>query len=41
MYRDKKATDGKLNFVLTRGIGQAFVQEHVVASDVKAVLELP
>lgn len=41
MYRDKKAENGKLNFVLTKGIGQAFVQEHVQASDVKAVLELP
>jgi 3-dehydroquinate synthase len=41
MYRDKKATDGKLNFVMTKGIGQAFVQEHVQSSDVKAVLDLP
>lgn len=41
MYRDKKAEGGHLNFVLTKGIGQAFVQEHVVASDVKAVLDLP
>ncbi len=41
MYRDKKAENGMLNFVMTRGIGQAFVQEHVQASDVKAVLELP
>lgn len=40
MYRDKKAEDGQLNFVVTRGIGQAFVQQHVVASDVKAVLDL-
>ncbi len=41
MYRDKKAEGGFLNFVLTKGIGKAFVQEHVQASDVKAVLELP
>ncbi|NDE90041.1 MAG: 3-dehydroquinate synthase [Alphaproteobacteria bacterium] len=41
MYRDKKAENGHLNFILTRGIGQAFVQEHVVASDVKAVLDMP
>ncbi len=34
MRRDKKARDGKLVFVLSRGIGRAFTQGDIPASDV-------
>lgn len=37
--QDKKVTRGQLNFVLTRGIGQAFVKKDVDANDVHAFLE--
>ena len=39
MRQDKKVRDGKLTFVLVRGIGQAFVSREVDADDVLAVLE--
>jgi 3-dehydroquinate synthase len=38
MGRDKKVVDGKLTFILVRGIGQAFISREVQADDVKAVL---
>jgi 3-dehydroquinate synthase len=38
MYADKKAEDGRLTFVLTRGIGQAFVAKGIPASAVEAAL---
>jgi 3-dehydroquinate synthase len=38
MMHDKKAKDGKLTFVLVRGLGQAFVAGDVAMEDVKAVL---
>jgi len=38
MGRDKKVVDGKLTFILVRGIGQAFISREVGADDVKAVL---
>lgn len=37
--QDKKVTRGQLNFILTRGIGQAFIQKGVDASDIHAFLE--
>jgi len=39
MHRDKKVADGRLTFILVRGIGQAFVTQEVAASEVAAVLE--
>ena len=38
MRRDKKMRDGALNFVLVRGIGQAFTTRDVPPDDVMAVL---
>jgi 3-dehydroquinate synthase len=38
MAQDKKAEGGKLNFILTRGIGQAFVAKDVDAEQVRAFL---
>ncbi len=39
MGQDKKVTDGKIAFILARGIGDAFVEKQVDMSVVKAVLE--
>ena len=39
MSHDKKASEGRITFVLARGIGQAFLTAEVVAADVLAVLE--
>jgi len=39
MGQDKKVRDGKLTFVLTRGIGTAFLSREVTAPQVLAVLE--
>jgi 3-dehydroquinate synthase len=38
MGQDKKVVDGRLRFVLARGIGQAFVADGVAGEDVLAVL---
>jgi 3-dehydroquinate synthase len=38
MYRDKKASGGKIAFILTRGIGEAFQSSDVDMDDVKAVV---
>ncbi len=38
MQQDKKASQGNLTFVLTRGIGQAFLSRDVKRDDVMAVL---
>ena len=38
MGQDKKVVAGRLNFILTRGIGDAFVTDDVARSDVIAVL---
>ena len=38
MQRDKKMRDGKLNFVLARGIGEAFTSREVPPDAVVAVL---
>ncbi|HXM00046.1 MAG TPA: 3-dehydroquinate synthase [Rhizomicrobium sp.] len=38
MMHDKKAKDGKLTFILARGIGQAFVAGDVPTDDVQALL---
>jgi shikimate kinase/3-dehydroquinate synthase len=38
MARDKKMRDGRLNFVLTRGIGQCFTSQDVPREDVVAML---
>ena len=38
MGRDKKVVDGKLTFILVRGIGKAFISREVAGDDVKAVL---
>ncbi|HEY9080945.1 3-dehydroquinate synthase [Magnetovibrio sp.] len=39
MSRDKKVEDGKLTFVLTRGIGAAFITRDIAANDVRALLD--
>lgn len=39
MKGDKKMSDGKLTFVIARGIGKAFLSKDVDMNDVKAVLE--
>ncbi len=39
MGQDKKVVDGKLRFILARGIGQAFVADDVPGDKVRAVLE--
>ena len=39
MTKDKKASAGQLNFVLVRGIGDAFVKKGISRADVKAVLD--
>ncbi len=39
MGQDKKVSDGKIAFILARGIGQAYVEKHVDMAVVKAVLE--
>jgi 3-dehydroquinate synthase len=39
MGQDKKVTDGKLTFILARGIGQSFITNDVGIADVTAVLE--
>ena len=38
MRYDKKVQDGKLRFILARGIGAAFVSDTVESADVLAVL---
>ncbi|MFA9232478.1 MAG: 3-dehydroquinate synthase, partial [Microgenomates group bacterium] len=38
MEQDKKVVDGKLRFILARGIGQAFVADDVPASVVRQLL---
>ena len=38
MAHDKKVTDGKLTFILLRGLGQAFVTRDVPLDAVKDVL---
>ena len=36
--RDKKASDGKLTFILARGIGQTFIERNVPADRLAAYL---
>jgi shikimate kinase/3-dehydroquinate synthase len=38
MGRDKKVSDGKITFVLLRGIGQAFLDSGVKTADLRSVL---
>jgi 3-dehydroquinate synthase len=39
MGQDKKVVDGKLRFILARGIGEAFITSDVPPETVRAVLE--
>jgi 3-dehydroquinate synthase len=39
MAQDKKVMDGRLRFVLARGVGQAFVAEDVPGSAVRILLD--
>jgi 3-dehydroquinate synthase len=39
MAKDKKATNGQLNLVLVRGIGDAFVKTDIAREDVAAILD--
>jgi 3-dehydroquinate synthase len=41
MAHDKKVRDGKIRFVLARGIGRAFVTDEVPTEEVRAVLAEP
>jgi len=38
MQRDKKVSDGKITFILARGIGDAFVERDVELAEVEALL---
>ena len=38
MGQDKKVRDGKLAFILTRGIGQAFITRDVATDTLRAFL---
>ena len=38
MAQDKKVLDGKIRFIMARGIGQAFVTDEIEKDDVIAVL---
>jgi 3-dehydroquinate synthetase len=40
MMHDKKVHDGKLTFVLVKGIGQAFTSRDVPIDAVRAVLDV-
>jgi 3-dehydroquinate synthase len=40
MAKDKKVQDGKITFVLARGIGRAFTARDIDSADVAAVLDL-
>jgi 3-dehydroquinate synthase len=39
MRQDKKAMDGRLTFILARGIGQAFVEKDVDGADIESFLQ--
>jgi len=39
MAQDKKVIDGKLRFILARGIGEAFVADDVDMAEVRALLQ--
>ncbi len=39
MGQDKKVVDGKLTFILTRGIGEAFITSDVPSEAVLGVLQ--
>ena len=39
MYQDKKVRQGKLTFIMARGIGKAFVTSDVDLGTVRAVLD--
>jgi 3-dehydroquinate synthase len=39
MGKDKKVKDGRMTFVLVRGIGQAFLSRDVMEEDILATLE--
>jgi 3-dehydroquinate synthase len=39
MKGDKKMSDGKLSFVIARGIGKSFLSKDVDMQDVKTVLQ--
>ena len=39
MHQDKKVFDGRLTFILTRGIGHAFIENNVKAETVTAMLK--
>jgi 3-dehydroquinate synthase len=38
MGQDKKVVDGRLRFILARGIGQAFIADDVPLDQVRALL---
>jgi len=39
MYKDKKVKDGKLTFILARGIGEAFITREVALDDLRGLLD--
>ncbi|MDD9798106.1 MAG: hypothetical protein OXT03_03225, partial [Alphaproteobacteria bacterium] len=41
MTQDKKARDGVIRFVLTHGIGEAFIHEQIDEAELRAFLQAP
>ena len=39
IYKDKKNIDGKINFVLLKGIGNAFLKSNVNLKNIKKILK--
>jgi 3-dehydroquinate synthase len=39
MFQDKKVKDGRIAFILVRGLGQAFIARNVEISSVESLLK--
>jgi 3-dehydroquinate synthase len=39
MFQDKKVVDGKLNLILAKGIGKAFIATDIDPSSIKSVIK--
>ena len=39
MQSDKKTENGKINFILTKGIGESFIARNINMEDVHIVIE--
>ena len=38
MFQDKKVVNGKLNLILTKGIGEAYIASYIDPSLIKSVI---